>query len=313
MLHRAPLRRPHHAELLAACLLALAPALLLSVFYWFTAPNWDVVLLHLFAVVLLALPLPPLAVACFGTRSLQVEHAGVVMGTFWGKRPLRLLVWKAEQVRAFDWEYDGRQTYALRLLIQRRPGEKPAMMTVMHTESPYLAAAVWRDLELHYPGSGLRSEAPGAEAPTARGSRLAGLSALLCGAVLAGAVFAPVLQPLRIAAFGRTTPAVITALQWDSSEKGSTYHLEVCSAGADAPRRSASAFPQTAPLPQVGQTLAALWSDDTAVFYTTDEVLPFLMPLPWSAACLLLMGLGLAQLYPRRRGRKSPKPCRLRA
>ena len=300
MLYRAPLRRPHHAELLAACLLALSLALLLSVFYWFTAPNWDVVLLHLFAVVLLALPLPPLAVACFGTRSLQVEHAGVVMGTFWGKRPLRLLVWKAEQVRAFDWEYDGRQTYALRLLIQRRAGEKPTMLTALHTESPYLAAAVWRDLELHYPGSGMRSDAPGAEAPSARASRAAGLVSLLCGAALAGAVFGPVLQPLRIAALGRTTPAVITALQWDSAEKGSTYHLVVQPAGADAPRRSASAFPQTALMPQVGQTLAALWSDDTAVFYTTDEVLPFLMPLPWGAASLLLMGLGTAQVLSKR-------------
>lgn len=296
MLHRAPLRRPHHAELLAACLLVLALALCLSLFYWFTAPNWDIVLLHLFAVVLFALPVLPLAVACFGTRSLQVEHTGVVMGTFWGKRPLRLLVWKAEQVRAFDWEYDGRQTYALRLLIQRHAGEKPAMMTVLHTESPYLAAAVWRDLELHYPGSGLRSDAPGAEAPAARGSRAAGAVSFLCGAALACAVCSPVLQPLRVAALGRTTPAVITALQWDSAEKGSTYHLDVCPAGADATRRSASAFPQTVLMPQVGQALAALWSDDTAVFYTTDEVLPFLMPLPWGAASLLLMGLGMAQV-----------------
>lgn len=300
MLHRAPLRRPHHAELLAACLLVLLPASGLSLFYWFAAPNWDVVLLHLFAVLLFALPLVPLAVACFGTRSLQVEHAGVVVGTFWGKRPLRLLVWKAEQVRAFDWEYDGRQTYALRLLIQRRWGEKPAMVTVLHTESPYLAAAVWRDLELHYPGSGMRSDAPGAETAGVHVSRAAGLLSFLCGAALGCAVFGAVLQPLRIAAFGRTTPAVITALQWDSAEKGSTYHLEVLPAGASAPRRSASAFPQTVLMPQAGQTLAALWSDDTAVFYTTDEVLPFLMPLPWCVASLLLMGLGLAQGLRRR-------------
>lgn len=297
MLHRIPLRSPRHTELFLCCLSAVALSLALTLFWWFTAPNWDVILLHGAVCVLCCLPLPPLAVAVFGSRLLQVEHAGVVVGTLWGKHPLRLTVWRAEQVRHFDWETDGAGHYTLRLLLQRSPAEKPAFQSVFHTDSAYQLAAVWRDLELHYPGSGLRSDMPEA-APTPRLSprRWGGGLAVLLALLTAWAARDAIAHPLHTAATGNITPATITALQWDSSRKGSTYHLDVLPAGVSSPRRSATAFPQTELMPQAGQELAVLWAPNSPVFYLTSEVLPLLLPLLWGGASLLLLLLGLAEM-----------------
>lgn len=297
MLHRIPLRSPRHTELLLCCLLLIVLSFGLTLFWWFTAPNWDIILLHGAAFVFLSVPLPPLLVAVFGTRLLQVEHAGVVVGTLWGKRPLRLTVWQAEQVRHFDWETDGAGHYTLRLLLQRTPVEKPAFRTVLHTDSAYQLAAVWRDLELHYPGCGLRADMPDpAPPPRLSARRCGGVLAVLLALLTARAVHDAVLLPLQTAAAGDITPATITALHWDSSRKGSTYHLEVLPAGADSPRRSATAFPQAELMPQEGQVLAVLWAPSSPVFYLTSEVLPFLQPLLWGGASLLLLLLGLAAL-----------------
>lgn len=292
MLHRIPLRSPRHTELLLCCLLLLVLSLGLTLFWWITAPNWDIILLHGAAFVFLLVPLPPLLVAVFGTRLIQVEHAGVVVGTLWGKRPLRLTVWQAEQVRHFDWETDGAGHYTLRLLIQRRPAERPAFLTVLHTDSAYQLAAVWRDLELHYPGSGVRADMPEPVSLPPHPRRWGGVAAVAAALLTAWGTHEAILMPLRTAAGGSVTPAVITALQWDSSRKGSTYHLEVLPAGFDSARRSASAFPQAALLPQEGRQVAVLCSDSTPVFYLIDEVLPMLQPLLWSGVSLLLLLLG---------------------
>lgn len=297
MLHRIPLRTPRHTVLLLCCLALSVLSFGLTLFWWFVSPNWDVILLHGAAFVFMSLPLPPLLVNVFGTRLLQVEHAGVVIGTAWGKRPLRLTVWRAEQVRRFDWETDGAGHYTLRLLLQRAPAAKPAFQTVMHTDSAYLLAAVWRDLELHYPGSGLRSDMPEA-APTPRLSprRWGGGLAVLLALLTAWAARDAVVLPLHTAATGSVTPATITALDWDSSRRGSTYHLDVQPAGVATSRRSATAFPQTELMPQAGQELAVLWATNSPVFYLTSEVLPFLHPLLWGSASLLLLLSGLAEI-----------------
>lgn len=290
MLHRIPLRSPRHTELLLCCLLSVALSFAFTLFWWFTAPNWDVILLHGAAFVFFLLPLPPLLVAVFGTRFLQVEHAGVVVGTLWGKCPLRLTVWQAEQVRHFDWETDGAGHYTLRLLLQRTAADRPSFLTVLHTDSVYQLAAVWRDLELHYPGSGLRTDMPEAvPTPSLSPRRWGGVLAILLSLLTAWAARDAVLLPLHTAATGDITPATITALQWDSSRKGSTYHLEVLPAGGDAPRRSATAFPQSELMPQVGQELAVLWAPHSPVFYLTSEVLPFLLPFFCGGGTLLLL------------------------
>lgn len=301
MLHQAPLRRPRLTLLFLCALLMEGLSLALSVFWWFCAPNWDVILLHLAAAVLFALPLMPLGVCVFGARTLQVEHAGVVVGTRVFGRLLRLEVFRAEQVRAFDWESDGNGGYSLRLLLQSAPSPRAGFRTVLHTDSAYLLASVWRDLELHYPGSGLRQDSP-TEVPEApsRLTRMTGAAVLAVALLLGFAVQSAVGTPLLVAGQGRITPAVIQAQQWDSSRRGSTYHLEVLPAGADAPRRSATPFFQGEPMPQEGQCLPALWADDSPFFYATDEVLPFLMPLLWGGGCLLLLLLGAVSFLRRR-------------
>lgn len=307
MLHRVALRRSRSTELLLCLSLAVLLAVGLSVFWWFYAPNWDVCLLHIAAAVVLSLPLPALLVGFFGQRVLQVEHAGVVVGTaVWG-RALRFKVWRAEQVRAFDWEPAGDGGYVLRLLLLRTPTERPAFQTVMYTDSAYQLAAVWRDLELHYPGSGLRADLPEAESEGggAWAFRLCGALAMLLGVGMAAATWTPMLTPLRVAGHGVTTPAEITALVWDSSAQGSPYHLEARPAGADKVFRSASSFPQTARLPQQGQLIPVVWAPTgPTVFYVTDEVLPFLLPLPLACGWLLLILSGARQLL-------QPKKARL--
>lgn len=292
MLHRVPLRSPRHTELLLCCLLLVLLSFGLTLFWWYASPNWDVILLHGAVGVLFCLPLPPLLVAVFGTRLLQVEHAGVVVGTLWGKRPLRLTVWQSAQVRHFDWETDGAGHYTLRLLLQHTPSERPAFHTVLHTDSAYQLAAVWRDMELHYPGSGLRTDGPEPEAPRCTPRRWGGVLAVALALLTAWSAREVIAHPLYTAAAGDITPATISALQWDSSRKGSTYHLDVLPAGAAATRRSASAFPQTEMMPQEGQELAVLWAPNSPVFYLTGEVLPFLLPLLWGGASLLLLLLG---------------------
>lgn len=297
MLHRIPLRSPRHSELLLCCLALVALSFGLTIFWWFTAPNWDVILLHGCVCVLCCIPVPPLLVAVFGTRLLQVEHAGVVLGTLWGKHPLRLIVWRAEQVRHFDWETDGAGHYTLRLLLQRTVADKPAFQTVLHTDSAYQLAAVWRDLELHYPGSGLREDRPEpAPPPPLSPRRWGGAVAVLLSLLTAWAAHNVVFLPLHTAATGGVTPAAVSSLQWDSSRRGSTYHLEVLPAGAASRRLSASAFPQSELMPQPGQELAVLWAPESPVFYLTSEVLPLLHPLLWGGASLLLLLLGLTRL-----------------
>lgn len=296
MLHRIPLRHPRYTELLLCCVILLVLSFGLTCFWCCVSPNWDVILLHGAAALFCCLPLPPLLVKRFGTRLLQVEHAGVVVGTLWGKRPLRLTVWQAEQVRRFDWESDGAGHYTLRLLIQRTPDSRPVFCSVLHTDSAYQLAAVWRDLELHYPGRGLRTDTPEAAPPRPPARPLFGVLVLLAGALTAWAARDVIVAPLHTAATGLVTPAVVTSLDWDSSRKGSTYHLVVRPAGAETPRRSASAFPQSEQMPQEGQSFAVLWAPATSVFYLTGEVLPLLLPLLWSAAVSLLLGLGLFSL-----------------
>lgn len=298
MLHRVPLRRTRTSELLLCLLCLAAVAAVLTLFFALYAANWDVVLLHLFALVMVSLPLPPLLLCFWGTRTLQVEHAGVVMGTYAGKHLVRLQVWRAEQVRAFDWEQQSDGGYSLRLLIRRTPAQQPSFVTVLHTDSPYQLAAVWRDLELHYPGSAWRplTAPPEQTQASVTMRRRTGFVVLLAALALAAGTWRSVAVPLAVSAFGRTTPAVVTALRWDTPVRSGDYHLEVLPAGAEQTRLSATAFPQQEPMPQVGQTLAVVWADAYPYFYTTAEVLPMLMPLCCSGAVLMLAALGLAAL-----------------
>lgn len=305
MLHRYPLRRPMQLPLMVCCLLFLAWALALLLFFCAFAPNWDVPLLYAACCALLLLPVALLALPVWGQRTLQVEHAGVVVADYlWGRRVHRR-VYLADAVRHFTWEQGADGSFALQLVTAPRGwdwryGAPPRLYpaTVLHTRNPYLLYAVWRDLELHYPGSGLR-EAPTAGVGIIMRRPAVGLALLLAAAGCAvAAVAAPLLlTPLKIAALGQVSPAVVRGFDWETNAHGSHYRAVVSPVPQPEHRcTGVTPLPQSPYMPQEGQVTEVLWYG--TAFYSPQEVLPFLLPLPLAGSVLLLLFCALYCLIP---------------
>ena len=293
MLHRLPVHRARYAAsgVALGVLLLLTGALL--VFYLLYAPNWDVPLLYAAAFGLLLLP-TLLWVRCFWMqRVVQVAHEGVVLSEFlWGHLVVRR-VWSSERVRAFDWEREADGALTLRLLILSPDGHKADFLTLGTTDKPYAFAALWRDLELHYPGSGLRPLTFGEEsaAPLPRALRGWAWTLVLLSVLGGAAVANPMLHPLRTALSGYTEPARVCALDWEPD--GSRYSLQLQTARRGLQLHSASSFAGAAPRP--GTQLMVL-HDGVSLGYLTDEVTAFLLPLLLGGACLLPLSLALFSL-----------------
>ncbi len=294
MLHRVPTRQPRYILLGGTCAVIFLLCLTLFVFYLFRAPNREVPLLSGVAALVLVWPLTVLTARIFGERIIQVEHAGVVSSFYCFGFCLNRHVWSAAQVMHFDWECVGDELFALRLLLLRREGGS-AFYTILYTDSPYALAEVWRDLELHYPGSGLRSELPSGNIESGKVSRLFCLFMLLTG--LGGAVWLwqPLSRPLAAAAWGHLSAAQVQEILWGSTQKAeNSYHLLVLPTHASEAVRTASSFhSQSESIPQIGQRLIVLWAEGFSYCYLPGEVLSFLMPIPIMGTCVLLIWFGL--------------------
>ncbi len=304
MLHRCPLRRPRMLLLFGCAAVFFCMAFALALFYAFTAPNWDVPLSCAAAAALLLLPMLALLRPLFGHSTLQVEHAGVVLCEYLFGCCLSRRVYQAVMLRHFDWELDAHDAFfTLRLLIQRSPDARPAFITALHTDNAYLAAALWRDLELHYPGSGLREAPPALLPPRPRPSRLLGVCLLLVSFAMAAGVWKPVAQPLALCACGQVSPAVVQRVLWDSARPGSTYHLLYLPQGNriavdTAPRTGIAAYAQSPYIPQEGAKAEILWAPSLPFCCNTAVVLPYLMPLILMPMVLLPFFCGLSAFLP---------------
>lgn len=302
MLHCCPLRRPRVLPLFACVSAVFCTAFALTLFYALYAPNWDVPLYTAIVAGGALLCVSLLSRSLFGRRTLQIEHAGVVITDYLFSFRLRRRVFQAVEMRHFDWEADAEDGWlTLRLLIQRHPAAHPVFLTVLHTDNPYLMAAVWRDLELHYPGSGLR------EAPSAlpvhhpRSSRTAGALMLVAALAAAWGGWNTVSRPLYLCAQGQVSPAVVQQVVWDSPRPGSTYHLLCLPHGSRVARMGITAYEQSPHIPQVGSRCEILWAENAAYCCSPSAVIPFLLPLPLAVFVLLLCLGGGWELYPARR------------
>lgn len=294
MLHRVPTRQPRYILLGVACALLFFLCLTLSLFYFFYAPNGDIPLLSGCAAMVLLWPLTMLTFRIFGERIIQVEHAGVVAAFYCFGFCLKRRVWAAAQMLHFDWESVGDDLFSLRLLLMKRDGSS-AFYSVLYTDSPYALAEVWRDLELHYPGSGLRSELPTGNREAGKTSRLFSAFMLLTGLIGTVGLWQPLSRPLVAAALGRVSPAEVQDILWGSTQTvGSPYHLLVLPTDATEAVRTASSFYSHAEsTPQIGQRLTVLWAESFSYCYLPGEVLSFLIPIPIMGACLLLIWSGV--------------------
>ncbi len=294
MLHRIPSRQPVHVLLVVACACGALLSLGFSVFYAVYAPNWDVPLLCSALFLLLLWPLAVLLVQVFGEQVIQVEHAGVVVSRYlWGMRLSRRVIPAARMLR-FDWSPAGDSLFALRLVIQR-PDGTAGYTTVLYTASAYALATVLRDLELHYPGSGLYESVPGADGAPMRISRFLSVVCILTGCAALWACSSRFLTPLRVAAGGQFSRAAVCALVWGNQrpEQQSSYRMLVLPDGAAEPVLTASAFSgRTTSIPQVGQSLSVLWKPGE-VCYLPGEVAVFVLPLPGVSICCLLVWFGI--------------------
>lgn len=302
MLHSYPLRRPRMLPLFACVAAVFALSLVLTLFYACYAPNWDVPLYGAVIATVLLLLVLLLLRSTFGQRSLQIEHAGVVVTDYLCGTRLRRRVFQAVQVRHFDWEKDTADGgWTLRLLIQRHPAAHPSFLSVLSTNNPYLLAAAWRDLELHYPGSGLCEAPPAAEESSARPSRIVGSLLVLSGILFGAGVWNTVSRPLYLCACGQVTPAVVQRIVWDSPRPGSTYHLLCLPSGNDTPRMGITAYEQTPYIPQVGSPCEILWAPQSKYCCSPAAVVPFLLPLPLLSFALIPLICGLWSLLPVRK------------
>lgn len=293
MLHRCPLRHPRMVPLFACATAVFVCAAALALFYAAFAPNWDVPLYSAVMAAVALLPLVLMLRPMFGFRTLQVEHAGVVTADYLFGRCLRRRVFQAAEMRHFDWETDTADGFwTLRLLIQYHPAERPVFLSVLHTDNPYLMAAVWRDLELHYPGSGLREAPPAVAEPRPHPSRLLGALLLAAAAALLWGAWGTVSRPLCLCADGQVSPAVIQQLVWDSPRPGSTYHLLCRPNGSSAARMGITAYEQGPAIPQEGMRCEILWSPQSDYCCDPSAVAPFLLPFPLLAFVLMLAVCG---------------------
>lgn len=294
MLHRIPSRQPRHILLGVTCALLFLLSLGFCLFYICYGTNGEVPLLCGGVALVLLWPMLMMVRCIWGEQVIQVEHAGVVTAFYlWGMRFRRAVI-PAARMLHFDWEQSSDGIYALRLLLLRTDGSS-SFSTVLNTDSMYALASVWRDLELHYPGSGLRADRPtDANMSVNRYSRLLGAALLLLGAGLGLGLLPHATRPLRTAARGQMSIAEVVAVEWGSTQtSGSPYHLRVLPEGAAKTVRTASSFySHNGRVPLPGQKLPVLWSADAAC-YLPGEVLSFIAPLPILGCCSVLAWFGI--------------------
>ncbi len=292
MLHRQPAREGQPSWPWWLYLLLLLWAAFLALWFSLGTPSWDVLFFHVAALLVLLLAAPFALFFWRGARAVQVEHVGVVVSWWLFRRCWRRRVYPAQRVLAFDWEEEG-GAFVCRLFA--RPSDfarRGARVTLMTTDSPYRAAALLRDLELHYPGCGLRAEQPARLRPRRRASRWLG-AVVAALAVAYMAVLGPyVALPLRVAAAGERRPAVIHRVLWDSPKRNSTYHLEVIPQGDEEVLSSATSFPPAAYMPAPGMVIPVFCAPGLP-FYDDRELMAYLMPLPLGALGLLMLATGL--------------------
>ncbi len=293
MLHRAPTRLPRHVLLGGTCALMFLLCLTFCIFYLCYAPNADVVLLSGVAALVFLWPLTVLSLRIFGENIIQVEHAGVVSEFRCFGARLSRRGWTAAQILHFDWERTPDGVFALRLLLLRSDA-RSVFFTVLHTDSPYALAAIWRDLELHYPGSGLRTERPLGEVSSGCGSRWFCLLLLLSGVAGVVCLRQPLSRPVMAVALGQVTPAVVQGVDWTNSKSpGSSYHLIMRPNGSSEPVRTATSFSSHAGrVPGINCRLPILWTEKLPYCYLPGEVFSFLVPIPVLGTCILLIWLG---------------------
>lgn len=293
MLHRVSSCQPRHVLLGGACALLWMLCSGCCCFYMFFAPNREVPLLSGVAALVLLWPLAVLAVRIYGVQVLQVEHAGVAVSGYLGKWRLNRRVWSAAQVLHFDWDYTPDGIFSLRLLVPRKDGTR-GFTTVLQTGSSCAMAALWRDLELHYPGSGLRRESPCGMVVGERSSLCLSLVVMLLGLGVAACVWPQMRLPFLVSSHGQVSPARVVAIEWGSTQRtGSPYHLLVLPVGASDVLRTVSSFQSTSGrIPQVGQLLPVLWADRMSCFLP-GEVLSFLVPIPVLGMCLVMVWGGI--------------------
>ena len=293
MLHRVPSRQPRHVLLGIACVGLFILCSFVSCYYFIFAPNREVSMLSAGAALLLLWPLVSLGLRLFGERVVQVEHAGVAVSFHCMGVRLSRKVWTAAHVLHFDWERTPDGLFALRLLLLKNDGRR-GFTTVLHTDSAYALAAVWRDLELHYPGSGLREERPSVAEPAERGTRSLSLVLIFAGVAVTVWLWPQMFRPFKVSAMGQVNIARVEAIEWGQTKtSGSPYHLRVLPDGADKSVRTASSFyAHSGRVPLPGQQVPVLWAEGLPC-YLPGEVLPFLMPLPVWGLCLVMVWGGI--------------------
>lgn len=298
-----PIRQPRHVLLFGFCCSITVVGAVLGVLYTCYAPNTDVVVLMWLFVGVLLWPLWKLTVLLWGEQVLQVEHAGVVVSRYlWGMRLSRKVL-QADEVRHFDWEASSDGVYTLRLIIRHADG-RLSPLSVLQTPSPYAITTVLRDLELHYPGSGLYVACPSLDIESVGTPRWGSYVSLLFGVGVACWLLPQVWRPLYVATTGQVSPAMVVSVEWAASPRpGAPYYLNVRPRGSEEIVKTASAFSVRSAVPLEGQTIPVLWKTGQ-MCYLPGEVLPFVMPLPVVGACLLLIwmgcwGLMLSKRHPR--------------
>lgn len=294
MLHRIPSRQSRQILLGVTCALLFLLSLGFCIFYILCGTNREVPLLCGGIALVLMWPLLVMLRCIWGEQVIQVEHAGVVVSLYlWGVR-LRRAVIPAARMLHFDWDASSDGIYALRLLLLRSDG-RSSFSTVMHTDSAYALAAVWRDLELHYPGSGLRSDQPiGGEGQQNRSSLSLSIALLAMGLGAGMWLLPHVARPLKVSALGQVGIAEVVSVEWGNTQtSGSPYHLRVLPDGSDKSLRTASSFySHNGRVPLPGQKMPVLWKSDEAC-YLPGEVLSFMTPLPILGCCLGVIWFGI--------------------
>ena len=293
MLHRVSARQPRHILLGVSCFLLFLLCSFCASYYLLFAPNRDVPLLSGAVALLLLWPLGVLSLRIFGKQVIQIEHVGIVVSFHCLGLCLNRRGWTAAQVLHFDWDYSSDGGYALRLLLLRMDGSR-AFTTVLHTDAAYAFAAVWRDLELHYPGSGLRTEFLPMEQESKGETNCVCLVVVLLGAAAVVWLYPQLSQPFKVAAYGRIASARVVAIDWGCTKtSGSSYYLRMLPDGADEPVRSASSFnSHSGRVPCIGQRVLILWCEASPC-YLPGEVFSFLAPIPIFGLCIVMIWGGI--------------------
>ncbi len=290
MLHSYPQREGQPAWPWWLYLMLLAWCAGLAVFFMAVMPHSELLYWYAFFLLLVLLPLPAALMFFFGRRAVQVEHAGVVLSTWLAGHRLRQRAFTAARVLAFDWAEEG-GAFACRLFVTPYEGAQHAMRhTMLTTRSPYAAAALLRDLELHYPGSGLNAESP-VRLNRRFASRWLGGLVLLLAAGYAALMGPRLLLPLRVAAEGQELKGRLERVIWEQPRRDSTYRLLVQIPGQAAPVESARSYRPGLRPPAPGQLLSVRYVPGE-LFYESNELMAYILVLPLGALGLLMFFMG---------------------